>query len=1005
MATDCRSDVAVKPHSIMDPVASRFTIYFRPDGGRITSADRFTGRLASADTGNAENEGADDVFQVKSARNQWRPDFCFTSRPTATTQFGIYSLIGNAFSYRVAPSVRPLASFNIDASSGNQVVDMSDEAQAMADAWKSKYSWSGRSGITQVVNIFGTHTAPGLRTALCGDQIYYVLSNTTDADTRIIFNLFNTDVPRGTALTFLALGEASCGDVAAGVTARQKSADDALRIGELYRIGSCLAVLEQRQSENGEDVFISSSENVPTRGGNGITCVFRVIKQGFIEIVGSSEINPSTTGQVILPPFGRNFLGLYPTTKYSTASNTPQLFRCAIAKITISRPTRCFEVGIRSTLGIRVSSFTNFRDVLSLWWINLKAGDAYDNYSLGDNEKLALTAFQSGSVQLNEERYSFFKILVTRTDVIKGPAEPDYYELRGTKRNDFGLLYNAPQLFGIKGVSGQAIYNSIRFEGYEVGSWSIGFEPVSSWEIRSGQFADGLVLIDSRNPAEASGRYFIQESYVGAPNSPASFVVYWNGTIIGADRGTFALSALEPAYDVGYGWTDSQSMLDDWGKIAEAFAYDGVTTSAANSPEHEVVYVNTITENCLVPNYDDLTIVGLNMSVSTEWTQFSQFSAYVNRGRIIPGIPSQYSTLFPYILKDILLDDRFGLGQIIKPEQIDFFLIGEAAMWCLSRGYFFDGVISEKQNIQQWAADVAATMLLELTEIQGRYALVPSLSFDEIQPIAFFNASNIVEGSFRLEFLEEESVQPIQVSVKWRQERATNNNSSLSLGAFAVERVVVVREADRPDTDPIESFDLSAYCTSFRHAVDFACSVIRIRRIVDHVIRFKTTPEVQAIGADFAVGSYISVAMDYTSYNEFDHGAILGDGTIITGNSGLLREGFFDAYTWDGVNYDEVEINVDANGKADVTGVVFARKTSSSQTRVYRVTSIQISSDGTVDVEASFSPIDRDTYKLLMTEKWTTYRTDANWVILVDDRTQCSGGSGGLGSTPGAGGE
>jgi len=218
----------------------RMTIYFTPSGGRLTGSNRLTGRLATKDlTGNSELGGAADVYQIRSQANTFRPDFCYTFRPSNSTKFGLFSHIPNNMSYRVNPRIRPTVVLRIvpTGKSGNYMKALcDDDAQALADTWKAKYHWSCRSGILS--SSAGDSVNPG-------DTFTYKLERESDGNTKIIFNSTNTDNE-----VSAADGEARCTDIASAVAARQRAADDALIIGELYKAGSCLCILTNRDVEN-----------------------------------------------------------------------------------------------------------------------------------------------------------------------------------------------------------------------------------------------------------------------------------------------------------------------------------------------------------------------------------------------------------------------------------------------------------------------------------------------------------------------------------------------------------------------------------------------------------------------------------------------------------------------------------------------------------------------------------------------------------------------------------
>jgi hypothetical protein len=88
--------------------------------------------------------------------------------------------------------------------------------------------------------------------------------------------------------------------VASAISGRQRSADDALVIGDLFKCGSCLAVLETRTPDN--LLFSSDADNQPVGGGQTITARFRVVRAGTVQVTPAAEINPAGTGTIQFPP-------------------------------------------------------------------------------------------------------------------------------------------------------------------------------------------------------------------------------------------------------------------------------------------------------------------------------------------------------------------------------------------------------------------------------------------------------------------------------------------------------------------------------------------------------------------------------------------------------------------------------------------------------------------------------------------------------------------------------
>ena len=204
-------------------IGSRITIYHRDNGGRISSANRILGRAAAADPGNAVNAGAADAFQVRSIAGAWRPDFCASSKPATSTTFGVYSLIGNDLGYKLNPKTRPVLKANLipEGTGGDARVVCDLENTAVVERAKYRAFFSTRSGITS-----GTFAA-------VNDTVTYRLLRSSDFAT--VFE----SIPGGSGFGFYSEG---ADDAASSIANRQKAWDDAIVLGDLYKIGSALAV-------------------------------------------------------------------------------------------------------------------------------------------------------------------------------------------------------------------------------------------------------------------------------------------------------------------------------------------------------------------------------------------------------------------------------------------------------------------------------------------------------------------------------------------------------------------------------------------------------------------------------------------------------------------------------------------------------------------------------------------------------------------------------------------
>ncbi|MCP4832713.1 MAG: hypothetical protein GY886_10920, partial [Gammaproteobacteria bacterium] len=506
---------------------------------------------------------------------------------------------------------------------------------------------------------------------------------------------------------------------------------------------------------------------------------------------------------------------------------------------------------------------------------------------------------------------------------------------------------------------------------------------LSGWEVREYRSASQLYILEAGLPEQVIG--------------DSGLTVRFNGTTVPGTADTFAISVGRrgsgldtasapfqyPPSDASYSNNDL-SLIDTWGKLAESFIFDEVVSSAS-APEHEVTYVNEIVsnidnnDNTYAPNYDNLALIGVNISSSVEWQQFSQFSCYVTGGKTCRQLRSSLAVgathLFPDIVLDLMTNSTYGRGDLITDDMVNFPEFTAAANWCYSRKYFFDGVIADKINIRQWCADVAATHLLIFGESDGKFFLRPALQFDAVAITGLFTAGNIVENSFKLQYFDPEERDPIQVSVRYREERASTNLDNP--GIFPTVREVLVRESSASETVSLETIDMSDYCTSRQHAIDAAKFVARMRRIPTHTVSFTTTHE--GVLMAMAPGDYIKVGMDATEYDEFNNGVVTPEGALVSTKS--LADGSYDVIAWNGdadTAPADTTLAVSNSGKtATPTGVVFTVKLPSTQVRTYQIERITPTEEGTFTIEAVHMPTNSSD----ILELADGFDTAGNWSI------------------------
>jgi len=737
-----------------------------------------------------------------------------------------------------------------------------------------------------------------------------------------------------------------CEDIASVVAGRQKTWDDSLIIGELYKIGTGLAVCTGRDP-NGP--FSSQVDD----SGQTVEVTFKTVRTGVVSTNSQGQIEKNGDTWIDQLDAGSN-----PEPR-NVATTDGHIMRCAIGSVSTTRPCKVVEFGLKSTLGIRINGITNFNSAKGFTECDNRACLDYKGDVLNEGTALYTDVHRSNTISTSAERYSFFKIS---------------YRVAGST----GAFTAFANLYGVRSATSQPIFNYIQLNMPSIKQWEFQFEPVSGYEVRNHSSGKTLYVLDASysfgtlvNITE-TGSVGVMFTGVSVTNSADTFAIT-------VGRRPSASGQLNyPQSDANYSNGDT-SLIDTWGKLAEKFIFEEITTSAEGGPEHEIVYINEIVPNDSAPAYDNLALIGVNINSSVEWQQFNQFSCYVTGGKTCRRLRDSLTTgathLFPDIVLDLLTNATYGRGDLITDDMIDLTEFEDAADWCYTRKYFYDGVIGDQVNIRQWCADVAATHLLIFGESDGKFFLRPALQFDAVTIKGLFTAGNIVEGSFKLQYFDPEERDPIQVSVRYREERASTNYDNP--GMFPTVREVLVRESSASSTVALETIDMSDYCTNRDHAIDAAKFVIRMRRIPTHTISFTTTHE--GVLMAMAPGDYIKVGMDATEYDEFNNGVVTPEGALVSTKA--LNNGTYNVIAWNGdadtPPYDETLVVINDGQTASPTGIVFTVKLPSTQVRTYQIERITPTEDGAFTIEAVHMPTNSSD----ILELADGFDTAGNWTI------------------------
>jgi len=586
--------------------------------------------------------------------------------------------------------------------------------------------------------------------------------------------------------------------------------------------------------------------------------------------------------------------------------------RAAVATVVTSRPCDAIEIGIKSRVFRRINGFANVNS-------NPSKNVIKDYESPEGGGGLSL-----GSVSKFINRYSFFRL-----------------QRRAANQN-VGFKDLIPgELFAVRGNTPQDIYTSIKI-----------YHPRSNnWEYRLLPFPGNIFVLDALynskliNLLEEGNREVFDSNGVKIKFTGRRKII----TRQDASNKEFNLANV----------SEASTKLREFDAVADYVVYDQEENSNFDGPEHEITFVNEYTLNNVSPQYDNLAIAGIRIGSSLEWASFNQFSAFFKEGiiaeRLLASGFGAINTL-PEIVYALLTNKDFGAAELIGTDQVTRGRFVQAAEFCNVNGFFWDGVISERQNLRQFIFENAAYCLLDFTIIGGKFSLFPtvpttaSLVDNSINPNvkpeikALFTDGNI--RNLQVSFLDPEERQLFKAVVLWRQD--TENG-------FPQTRTLEIRLNSGLPDDPEEVFDLSGFCTSEEHARKFAKFALKTRQEVDHGVRFETTPQA---ALNLEPGDYFRLVSEATHTSRLLNGSIGIDGTIqgIRLSDGNRNIFFYKPGT-EGVKQETLSVQNGKTTQGNLFGTVFSVSTNAVNDRIYKVESISYAEDGLIEVAGSNVPL------------------------------------------------
>ena len=763
----------------------------------------------------------------------------------------------------------------------------------------------------------------------------------------------------------ISVGDSLFKDAGKNADGTQKSlqvreeVDTYIEVGEQYMIGQNVYKCTELESGRDQPPFDASQGDQANK-----QYLFEEVpelRRGDIDVVLADAPGPNS-----------NFHGC----------ETYNLMRCSIATIRTTRKVRQVEIGLRSVVWHQINGLPNIMN--------------YPGYQ--DHNKLTKAGggVTLGNINAYRHRYSFFTL-----------------EYRKISWENWRTLVGKDEPFAVKGSSPEAIHNFIRisFDTDQDDEYEFRLMPLPGNYVRQ-QF--GAVPMYGTSDAKPWAQRKTGNALVFNPNAQLARIdrngvtVRFPGEVKSicpndffhreyilrttADDKGFSLFANSISPNPG---TDFEDWYDDLSRnnlcffsaISDYFSRAESNSSHLNDPEHTITYVNEMAESDMSPQYQRLNYVGLELRSAKEWSNFSNFSAYFRKGIQVEKLVSSSdefgpTNLFPEIATFLLTNKAYGAGQIINDAQVNKTRMTRAARFCEANGFYWDGIVDEKQNLREFIFTNAGYCLLDFTIIGGKFSLVPSVPHNADYTInnaatpeidALFTDSNTKD--LKVTFLSPEEREPFVAELMWRDEEQNGTAETRTIQVWYDETGTDQNFANRTDTpdirDQVEVFDMSGFATTPEQCLKFAFAALKTRVHVDHSVQFDTTPEA-AMG--LAPGGYFRLVTEAAHIYPDGRGRRLMNGSIdstgtVQGNG--LEDGTYNIYYWKPSDTpDQVPGASDVRegsmtiegGRCLDTGLhnsLYSVRSETRHDRVYKVETLSYSlQDGLINITGSHTPLD-----------------------------------------------
>jgi hypothetical protein len=325
------------------------------------------------------------------------------------------------------------------------------------------------------------------------------------------------------------------------------------------------------------------------------------------------------------------------------------------------------------------------------------------------------------------------------------------------------------------------------------------------------------------------------------------------------------------------------------------------------------------------------------------------------------SIPTISSSFAPDIFLDTILDKDNGIGKYAKLHSVDVMQLAQSKRFCIANAFFMDGLIGDARAWREFWAQVAPFSLLELGKIGGKETLVPAVPYVKstgaitraVSISALFNQGNILEGSYKEEFIDYgSSTQDVIITVIYRDVERN--------GIFPRNNSVEVKLTSANENNAIrETIDTSQFVATRRQAVILGKFLCQTRRHTRQAVEFQTFPTDSFI----MPGSFIYVETSNNQWDGIYTGRVEAGGVLNLPIASTVPNGTYNVLTYGSTagtrSFSGIAVsNNTAAALASVAGQLFVLGTVVRSKRVFRIVEVTMEEEGETTIRAVEHPCD-----------------------------------------------